>query len=113
MFDGACVLCSAYARRVGVEGELVVVDARENGGLTDAVRSCGLDPDRGMVLKMDGKYLTGSDALHALASRSSREDWFGKLNRLTFGSPLMARFLYPFFRLARWLFLKVRGVAPL
>ena len=67
----------------------------------------GLDIDQGMVVKADGFLYYGADAIHAVARMSSPGGLFGGMNRWFFASKRRSRLLYPVFRSARNLLLKV------
>ena len=116
VYDGECPLCRNYALRLDVEeavGELALVNAREGGPLVEQVRNLPYDLDEGMVLKLDGRFYRGSEALHALAGLSGRRSVPGLLNRLAFGLPGAARAGYPLLKLARRLALWWKGVGPI
>ena len=67
----------------------------------------GLDIDQGMVVKVGGFLYYGADAIHALARMSSPGGLFGGMSRWFFASKRRSRLLYPMFRSARNLLLKV------
>ena len=116
IYDGDCPFCSNYARYLRIKDEVdefVLVDARSGGPLVDEVRNLPHDLDQGMVLKMNGRYYVGHEALNVLALLSDKRGGFNRLNRLLFNSPLVAKFAYPLLRSARWLALKAKGVPPL
>ena len=93
--------------------ELVLVDAREGGPVVEEVRSLPHDLNQAMVLKLDGRYYVGHEALNILALLSEKRGTFSRLNRLMFNSPRAARLAYPLLRSARWLALKIKRVPPL
>ena len=66
-----------------------------------------------MVLKMNGRYYRGHEALNSLALLSENRGGFNRLNRLVFNSPSAAKLGYPLLKLARRLVLRVKGVRPL
>lgn len=116
IYDGDCPFCSNYAQYLRVKDavdEFILVDAREGGPLVDEVRGLPHDLDQGMVLKLDGRYHVGHEALNVLALLSEKRGGFNRLNRLLFNSPLVAKLSYPLLRSARWLALKIKGVPPL
>ena len=116
IYDGDCPFCSNYAQYLGVKDavdEFVLVDARQGGPLVEEVRSLPHDLDQGMVLKIDGRYYVGHEALNVLALLSEKRGGFNRLNRLLFNSPLAAKLAYPLLRSARWLALKIKRVPPL
>ena len=116
VYDGECPLCSNYTQHLRVKeavSELRLVDAREGGPLVDEIRNLPHDLDDGMVLKMDGRYYIGHEALHVLALLSEKRGAFSRLNRLVFSSPWAARLCYPLLKSGRWVMLKVKGIPPL
>ena len=116
IYDGDCPFCRNYAQYLRVKDavdEFVLVDAREGGPLVEEVRSLPHDLDQGMVLKIDGRYHVGHEALNVLALLSDKRGAFSRLNRLMFNSPRVAKLAYPLLRSARWLALKIKRIPPL
>lgn len=73
----------------------------------DEITRQGFDIDQGMVVKIDGTLHYGADAIHALAKTSSASGMFGWINRSVFASERRSKSLYPVFRSARNLLLKL------
>ena len=116
IYDGDCPFCSNYAQYLRVKeavDEFVLVDAREGGPVVEEVRSLPHDLNQAMVLKLDGRYYVGHEALNVLALLSDKRGAFSRLNRLLFNSPRVAKLAYPLLRSARWLALKAKRVPPL
>ena len=116
IYDGECPLCVNYARYLRLReavGELILVNARDGGPLVDEVRNLAHNLDEGMVLKMDGRYYIGHQALNVLARLSDKHDIFNRLNGLLFSSPQAARIGYPVLKMGRRLLLRIKGVSPL
>jgi predicted DCC family thiol-disulfide oxidoreductase YuxK len=110
VYDGDCPVCRFYASRVDLgEDQLELVDARNPGDLMAEISAAGIDIDAGMVVKTGATILTGSDAIHELALRSSGEGFFNRLTARMFGSPRLARVLYPPLVSGRNLLLKILG----
>jgi predicted DCC family thiol-disulfide oxidoreductase YuxK len=110
--DGECPACHAYCQVVRIkecEGDLRIVDARENSEVMNEISAQGLDIDQGMVLKVGGQFYYGSDAIHRLALISSRRGIFNRINYWMFKSKNLANILYPPLRFSRNLLLKVLG----
>lgn len=110
VYDEQCPVCAYYARKIEVNesaGRLIRVDARQTGVLMDEITSSGLDIDEGMVLKVDDKLYSGSDALHELALRSSKRGSFNRLAFALFRSRTVSRILYPVLKACRNLLLRV------
>ena len=116
VYDGECPLCRNYTQYLSVKEtvhELILVDAREGGPLVEEIRNLPHDLNDGMVLKMNGRYYIGHEALNMLALLSEKRGGFSRVNRLVFNSPLAARLGYPLLKLARWLLLRIKGIPPL
>lgn len=112
VYDKQCPACDAYCRWVRIDeraGDLQREDARENGAVVQEVTAQGLDVDQGMVLKVGERLYYGADAIHALASMSSRSGLFNKLNHWLFRSKKVCALLYPVLRSCRNLLLKCLG----
>ncbi len=75
----------------------------------DEVTATGLDIDEGMVLKVDDTIFYGSDAIHALALRSSRKGFVNRVAFWIFRSKTAARVLYPVLAACRKLLLRILG----
>ncbi|WP_245932448.1 DCC1-like thiol-disulfide oxidoreductase family protein [Isoalcanivorax indicus] len=110
VYDTECPACDYYCNLVRIResvGELMLVDARENGPLMQEITARGLDIDQGMVLMVDEQMYYGADAIHALSLLGSDNGLFNRLNYLVFRSPKLARVLYPVLRSCRNLLLKL------
>ena len=116
VYDGECPGCKHYALHLDVKeatGELVLVNAREGGALVEEIKNLPYDLNDGMVLKMDGRYYFGSDALHVLALLSEKRSVFGIVNRLLFSSRVTARIAYPLLQFGRRVLLRAKGISPI
>lgn len=116
VYDGECPLCRNYARYLESRqsrGQLRLVNARDEGPRVQEVRDLPHNPDDGMVLKRNGRYYRGAEALYRLAWQSDRRGFFGRLNGLLFRSATAARLAYPLLKLGRRCLLKLKGVPPL
>lgn len=116
VYDGACPFCSRYVSLVRLRkavGRVELVDARQGGPLVSEIRAAGIDLDRGMVLKMDGRFYAGAECVQRLALLSSRCDAFNRLTAAIFSSPTAARLLYPLLRSGRNVALRLLGRSQL
>ena len=116
VYDGECPLCRNYARYLQARQNrrpLRLVNARDGGPRVQEVRDLPHNLDDGMVLKVNGRYYRGADALYILAWQSDRRGLFGRLNGLLFRSTTAARLSYPLLKLGRHCLLKLKGVPPL
>ena len=112
VYDGECPFCANYSRLVDARsaiGKLELVDARSGGAVVEEIMALPYDLDKGMVLKMNGRYYMGDDALNMLALLSERRGLFNVLNRLAFGSRAVSWLAYPVLRLGRRAALAFRG----
>ena len=112
LYDRECPVCHNYCRAVRIRksaGELQIVNAREHSDILQEVTARGLDIDQGMVLKLDGQFYYGADAIHILALLSTRSGIFNRLNYWLFRSARLSRLFYPVLRSLRNLLLKLLG----
>jgi predicted DCC family thiol-disulfide oxidoreductase YuxK len=110
VYDKECPVCDAYCHTVDIPksvGELRLVNAREDRAVMGDITRRGLDIDQGMVVKADGVLYYGADAIRVLAEMSSPDGLFGGINRWLFTSKRRSEILYPAFRSARNLLLKM------
>jgi predicted DCC family thiol-disulfide oxidoreductase YuxK len=112
VYDWQCPVCNIYCRLLHVRataGRLRLVNARESSAVLQEITKAGLDIDQGMVAKMAGQLYYGSDAIHALALVSNRNDLFNRLTYYIFRSSQLSRVFYPGLRMCRNLLLKAMG----
>jgi predicted DCC family thiol-disulfide oxidoreductase YuxK len=112
LYDRQCPVCDYYCQRVDVDksaGSLTRIDAREDSSIMREVTAIGLDIDEGMVLKVDDEIHYGSDAIHKLATLSSRKGVVNKLASWIFRRSRVAKILYPVLAACRNLLLKILG----
>ena len=110
VYDKECPVCDAYCHAARVRespGALRLVNAREKTALMDEITGRGLDIDQGMVVKIGGTLHYGADAIHVLAMTSNASGMVGSINRWIFASQRRSKILYPVFRSARNLLLKI------
>jgi predicted DCC family thiol-disulfide oxidoreductase YuxK len=107
VYDGECPICKPTANAFKIKqavGELHIVNAREDHPIMQELKERGLDIDKGMVLKMDGNYYQGAEALNICAMIGTDSDFFNKLNVKLFRSKCLSKIAYP-------VFMKVRNLA--
>ena len=112
VYDRECPVCEFYCRRVAAADagmRIDLVDARDGGELMDDITALGLDIDEGMVVRRNGRFYYGSDAIAELARVQGRDGLFNRLARAAFGGPRRAALLYPIGKALRNLLLKLLG----
>ncbi len=112
VYDRQCPVCEMYctlSRIRAAEGELVLVDAREDSEVMREITASGLDIDQGMVLKIGERLYYGADAIHMLSLLGTRSGLFNRMTFWLFRSPRVATLLYPVLRFFRNLLLKMLG----
>ena len=110
VYDRECPICDFYCQRIDVDtsaGRLLRIDAREDSEIMQEITSIGLDIDDGMVVKVDEQIYYGSDAIHKLATLSSRKGLFNAMAFTVFRWPKVARVFYPVLVACRNLLLKI------
>jgi predicted DCC family thiol-disulfide oxidoreductase YuxK len=112
LYDRECPVCEFYCQRIDVNdavGELQLVDAREDSEVLQEITACGLDIDEGMVLKVDEELYYGSEAIHKLATLSTKKGLVNRIGHVLFRRPKVARALYPVLAACRSVLLKILG----
>lgn len=110
VYDRQCPVCEFYCQHIDIDasaGTLERVDARDPGDIMDEITALGLDIDEGMVVKIGDSIFYGSDAINALALKSSRSGFFNRLAFWIFRSRRRSQLLYPLLKACRNLLLKV------
>ena len=110
VYDRECPMCDFYCQRIDVDmsaGQLLRIDAREDSEIMQEITSIGLDIDEGMVVKIGERFYYGSDAIHKLATLSSRNGFFNAMAYSVFRWPKVARVAYPVLVACRNLLLKL------
>jgi len=112
VYDKQCPACNYYCSLVRIResvGSLVLVDAREPSTFMDEITAAELDIDQGMVLIVGDRMYYGVDAIHALSIMGTRSGVFNRVTYWCFKSKAVSSVLYPIFRAARNLLLKILG----
>ena len=116
VYDGECPFCAAYVRMTRLRasaGPVRLVDARSDAPEVAEAREAGLDLDRGMVVKLDGRLYHGDAAMTALALLTTPSGAFNRAMRALFRRPALARVLYPPMVAGRRLTLRLLGRRPI
>lgn len=112
IYDGQCVLCSAYvtvARLRAAVGTVKIMDARAADIAALTWETFRLNLNDGMLVLYEGKHYYGSDAVNILSLLTSGS---GALNRslaAVFRYPKLSRLLYPLLRGGRSVTLALLG----
>ena len=116
LYDGDCPFCAAYVRMTRLRasaGPVRLIDARSDAPEVAEARAAGLDLDRGMVVKLDGRLYHGDAAMTALALLTTPSGGFNRMMRALFRRPAVARLLYPPMVAGRRLTLRLMGRRPI
>ncbi len=112
IYDGQCILCSAYvrvARLRAAVGTVKILDARTADIAALTWETFRLNLNDGMLVLYEGKHYYGSDAVNILSLLSSGS---GALNRslaAVFRYPTLSRWFYPLLRGGRSVTLALLG----
>ena len=112
VYDGDCPFCSKYAELVRFKkaaGEVQIINAREHPEVVKEFSDRGYDLDKGMGLKMDGRYYHGADALNHIALMSTGSGLFNSFTAAVFKSKIASAILYPVLKAARRAALIMKG----
>ena len=110
VYDWQCPACNLYCHLISVEesgGRFRLVDARGHPEVMKEITARGYDIDQGMILKINGQFYYGADAIHKLALIASPSTVFNRLNIWIFRSQGRAKMLYPVLRSSRNFLLKL------
>ena len=116
LYDGECPFCAAYVRMTRLRasaGPVRLIDARSDAPEVAEARAAGLDLDRGMVVKLDGRLYHGDAAMTALALLTTPSGGFNRMMRALFRRPALARALYPPMVAGRRRTLRLLGRRPI
>ena len=113
IYDGQCPFCSSYVQLLRIRdslGTVSLIDARTSPDeVLLEIKAAGLDLDEGMVVKIDDRMYSGAEAIHVLASVSTKFGMFNRINGFIFRSARLSRLIYPLMRTCRNAALKILG----
>ncbi|MCS5711582.1 DCC1-like thiol-disulfide oxidoreductase family protein [Candidatus Berkiella aquae] len=117
VYDGECPICSMSARLIKIKqsvGAFHVINARTPHPILEEIKQHQLDLNEGLIVKYQGNFYHGPDALHLLAMIGSDQDWFNRLNvRLFSRSKWLAKIVYPVMKTLRNIALFLKGKSRL
>ncbi len=115
VYDGDCPFCRRYATMIRLRDDyrMTLINARENHPLVEEIRAMEVKLDKGMVLKIHGRYYHGDRCLHILALMGDDQGIFSQVTRFLFGHPALAAIFYPALALGRQLTLSILRRQPL
>ena len=116
VYDGECPVCSAYCKALALrrlDSEFKVLNAREPHPIVREINRLGLDMNEGLILKINGEYYHGADAINRLALLTTSGGMFNRINYYVFRSRFLSRMLYPILRTGRNLLLILLGKAKI
>ena len=111
VYDRQCPVCDLYCRAVykAVTRPLRLIDARSRPAILKEISAHRIDIDQNMVLKVGSELYAGHEAIHKLALMSAAPSLFQRLNTRMFRSERRAELVYPLFRRARNVLLRLLG----
>ena len=113
-YDGECIFCSRYVAmlRLRRDYDLQLINARDQHPFIDDIRANGFCLDEGMVLKINGHFYHGDNALNLLALMSDENNLFSRIANMLFRRQRLAGYLYPALaagrRLTLWILMRKR-----
>jgi predicted DCC family thiol-disulfide oxidoreductase YuxK len=115
IYDGSCPVCDAYVRytRLREALDIKLIDARQEPGMLRELAQYGLDLEEGMVVFFGGRRFHGADAMHLLATLTTRSGTWNRLNRWLFSNPRHSALFYPALKQGRRILLWLLRRPPL
>ena len=112
IYDGECPFCSQFVTLYRIREHIKrveLIDARTVNPAVSEAMALGFNLNDGMVVKLQGRFYYGADAMNVLAMLGSSGTVFNRLNRVLFRRPRLARLLYPALVRGRKLTLRLLG----
>ncbi len=103
IYDGACPVCNAYVRftRLREALKVTMIDARQAPDMVHELAQYGMDLEEGMVVFFGGRRFHGADAMHLLATLTTRSGLWNRMNLWLFDNPKTADMFYPVLKQGR------------
>lgn len=116
VYDKECPFCRNFVELYRLKnevGDVHLIDARSEHGLTNELSEQGKDLNDGMMVYWKGQSYYAADAINIMAIVSSSNSVWGKLYRFVFSKRLLASMLYPVLVFLRKLLLLIMGRKPI
>ncbi|MFG6178925.1 hypothetical protein ACGTN6_16945 [Halomonas sp. THAF12] len=106
---------SAPGRRMRLvyDGELELIDKRQESEARRELSARGIDLDQGFALQVGDQWNHGSEVLHRLTLLDTRSGVFNQLMYRLFASPQRAARLYPGLKACRNALLRLCRIPPI
>ena len=116
IYDGECVYCKNFVAMVRLQasiGPVVLINARSEDPRVLKFKKQGYDLNKGMIFYHNGTVFFGADAVNAMALLSIESSFFNWVIKRAFKYVWVAKILFPFLRLGRFLTLRIRGISDI
>ena len=110
IYDGDCPICNAYVNYIRLKesfSHVEIINARNMHDMVSEYLAKGYDLNNGMVVTVNGMVYFGSSAVHVISLMSADNGVIRKMNKWIFSSEKRAKYIYPFLRTVRNIFLMI------
>ncbi len=104
VYDGQCPFCTQYVKLMQLRkavGSVDLIDARSPGVQAKIKTALDLNLNDGMMALYGNRYYYGADAIHFLATMTSKSNAWNKAMAIFFQNQTIAGVLYPVLKLGR------------
>ena len=114
IYDGDCPICQAGMEKLDIRediGNTQRLNKRietEHSTIKDAMDQ-NFDLNDGLIIKYQGQFHQGADALHVISQISNSNTLSGFISKILFHYKWSAYLLYPFIRALRYCLIKLKG----
>jgi len=112
IYDGQCPFCANFVQWYRLRenvAAVLLVDARQQPALVQQLRAMGMEINDGMVVRWQGRYHFGADAMQLLAQLAAGPGLRARLNRLLFHNGARAARTYALMAAGRRVALRLLG----
>ena len=116
IYDGECIYCKNFVAMVRLQasvGPIVLINARSQDQRVLNFKNQGYDLNEGMIFYHNGTVFFGADAVNAMALLSIENSFFSMVIKRVFRYAWVAKILYPFLKLGRFLTLRIRRISDI